>query len=98
LCRHTHIRLLFACYQILADFEARVKAENGEKNARIAVRHLPSGLWCGVKGRNIRLRADHTQARQVCIGERHKPEPKRNPGYLRVDTMHQDSSVPIGLA
>jgi len=39
--------------------------------------------------RKIRVRVQHTQARQVAIGERRKPEPKGQPGYLRVDTVHQ---------
>lgn len=30
-----------------------------------------------------------TQARQVCIGERRKPITNGEPGYLRVDTVHQ---------
>ena len=37
----------------------------------------------------IRVRVQHTQARQVSIGERRQPEPKGKPGYLRVDTVHQ---------
>jgi hypothetical protein len=31
----------------------------------------------------------HTQARQVSIGERRRPDPKGQAGYLRVDTVHQ---------
>jgi hypothetical protein len=30
-----------------------------------------------------------TQSRQVRIGERRRPEPKGQPGYLRLDTVHQ---------
>jgi len=37
----------------------------------------------------IRVRVEHTQARQVSIGERRQPDPKGQPGYLRVDTVHQ---------
>ncbi len=37
----------------------------------------------------IRVRVQHTQARQVAIGERRQPDPKGQPGYLRVDTVHQ---------
>jgi transposase InsO family protein len=36
-----------------------------------------------------RVRVQHTQARQVAIGERRKPDPQGKPGYLRVDTVHQ---------
>ena len=31
----------------------------------------------------------HTQARQIAIGERRKPDPQGKPGYIRVDTVHQ---------
>ena len=37
----------------------------------------------------IRVRVQHTQGRQVGIGERRQPDPKGQPGYLRVDTVHQ---------
>jgi len=30
-----------------------------------------------------------TQARQVAIGERRKPQPNGQPGYIRIDTVHQ---------
>lgn len=30
-----------------------------------------------------------TQARQVAIGERRKPKPNGEPGYIRIDTVHQ---------
>jgi len=36
-----------------------------------------------------RVRRHATQARQVSIGERRKPDPKGKPGYVRVDTVHQ---------
>jgi hypothetical protein len=39
--------------------------------------------------RKIRVSVQHTQARQVSIGERRVPEPKGRAGYLRVDTVHQ---------
>lgn len=39
--------------------------------------------------RNHRVKVHHTQARQVLIGERRKPDPRGQPGYLRVDTVHQ---------
>jgi hypothetical protein len=39
--------------------------------------------------RAVRVRVNHTQARQVSIAERRKPDPKGRPGYLRVDTVHQ---------
>jgi hypothetical protein len=39
--------------------------------------------------RKVRVRVLHTQARQVSIGERRRPDPQGQPGYLRVDTVHQ---------
>jgi len=39
--------------------------------------------------RKIRVQVTRTQARQVAIGERRKPDPRGRPGYLRVDTVHQ---------
>ena len=36
-----------------------------------------------------RMNYTKTQAVQVAIGERRKPEPGGQPGYLRVDTVHQ---------
>jgi len=37
----------------------------------------------------IRVRVVHTQARQVSIAERRRPDPQGRPGYIRVDTVHQ---------
>jgi hypothetical protein len=39
--------------------------------------------------RSQRIRVQHTQSRQIAIGERRKPDPLGRPGYLRVDTVHQ---------
>jgi hypothetical protein len=39
--------------------------------------------------RKVRVRVEHTQPRQVSIAERRRPDPKGQPGYLRVDTVHQ---------
>jgi hypothetical protein len=39
--------------------------------------------------RRIRVNVQHTQTRQVSIGERRQPDPKGRAGYLRVDTVHQ---------
>ena len=39
--------------------------------------------------RKHRVKVRHTQASQVSIGERRKPDPKGKPGFLRVDTVHQ---------
>jgi transposase InsO family protein len=39
--------------------------------------------------RKQRVRVPRTQARQVGIGERRKPDPRGQPGWVRVDTVHQ---------
>ena len=39
--------------------------------------------------RNHRIEVRHTQARQIAIGERRRPDPLGKPGYLRIDTVHQ---------
>lgn len=36
-----------------------------------------------------RVAYQHTRPTQVAIGERRKPDPQGQPGYLRVDTVHQ---------
>ena len=38
---------------------------------------------------SVRVQRTHTQAGQVSIGEQRKPDPWGQPGYLRVDTVHQ---------
>jgi len=39
--------------------------------------------------RRRRIRVQPTRAKKVAIAERRKPEPRGQPGYLRVDTVHQ---------
>ena len=39
--------------------------------------------------RKIRVRVAHTKGSKVSIGERRRPDPKGQPGYLRLDTVHQ---------
>jgi len=56
--------------------------------ARISVSHIYNLRESAVY-RNQRVRVHHTQARQVGIAERRKPDPRGRPGYLRVDTVHQ---------
>jgi hypothetical protein len=59
-----------------------------ERLAGISSSHIYN-LRNSVAYRKIRVRVQHTQPRQVSIGERRKPEPKGQPGYIRVDTVHQ---------
>lgn len=56
--------------------------------ATLSVSHLYN-LRGSIVYRKHRVRIHHTQARQVSIGERRKPDPRGQPGYLRVDTVHQ---------
>ena len=59
-----------------------------QRLAGISVSHLYN-LRHGVLYRSHRVSVHHTQARQVSIAERRKPDPRGQPGYLRVDTVHQ---------
>lgn len=59
-----------------------------QRLAGISVSHLYN-LRHSVRYQNQRIVVHHTQARQISIGERRKPDPRGRPGYLRVDTVHQ---------
>jgi hypothetical protein len=59
-----------------------------ERLAGISVGHIYN-LRHSERYRSHRVRVHHTQARQVAIGERRKPDPRGRPGFLRVDTVHQ---------
>lgn len=61
-----------------------------ERLAGISSSHIYN-LRSSTAYRSIRIPISHTQARQVSIGERRKPDPKGRPGFLRVDTVHQGS-------
>ncbi|HEY3455985.1 MAG TPA: transposase family protein [Bryobacteraceae bacterium] len=56
--------------------------------ADISVSHLYN-LRRSQGYRKLRVKVEHTRASQVAIGERRKPDPKGEPGFLRVDTVHQ---------
>jgi IS30 family transposase len=56
--------------------------------AQISVSHLYN-LRKSSAYRSQRVRVRPTRARQVAIAERRKPDPGGQPGYLRVDTVHQ---------
>jgi hypothetical protein len=59
-----------------------------ERLANISASHIYN-LRRSAAYRKVRVCVEHTQARRVSIGERRRPEPKGQPGYLRVDTVHQ---------
>lgn len=62
--------------------------ERFQRLAEISASHIYNLRRSGTY-RKIRVSVQHTQARQVSIGERRQPDPKGRAGYLRVDTVHQ---------
>lgn len=59
-----------------------------QRLAGISASHIYNLRRAGAYRRQ-RIVLCHTRARQVPIGERRKPDPHGQPGYLRVDTVHQ---------
>jgi transposase InsO family protein len=59
-----------------------------ERLASISVSHLYN-LRRSQRYRKLRVKVEHTRASPVAIGERRKPNPRGEPGFLRVDTVHQ---------
>lgn len=59
-----------------------------ERLASISVAHLYN-LRKRPKYRQQRLNYTKTRPTQVAIGERRRPDPQGQPGFLRVDTVHQ---------
>lgn len=59
-----------------------------ERLARISVAHLYN-LRKSRMYRQRRVAYQHTKPTAVGIGERRKPDPQGQPGFLRVDTVHQ---------
>jgi transposase InsO family protein len=59
-----------------------------ERLAGISVSHLYN-LRRSQRYRKLRVKVERTRASQVPIGERRKPDPQGEPGFLRVDTVHQ---------
>ena len=59
-----------------------------ERLASISVAHLYN-LRKRPKYRQRRLTYTKTRPTQVAIGERRRPDPRGQPGFLRVDTVHQ---------
>jgi transposase InsO family protein len=59
-----------------------------ERLAAISVAHLYNLRQCP-RYRERRLRYSKTRPTAVAIGERRCPDPQGQPGYLRIDTVHQ---------
>lgn len=62
--------------------------EEYERLSGISVAHIYN-LRRGRRYREMSSVRTKTQATQVAIGERRKPDPRNRPGWLRVDTVHQ---------
>jgi hypothetical protein len=69
------------------EYEVFSKSEF-ERLAGISVSHIYN-LRNSQQYRRQRVRVQSTRSRQVSIAERRKPDPQGQPGYLRVDTVHQ---------
>ncbi|MHB1939004.1 MAG: DDE-type integrase/transposase/recombinase [Acidobacteriaceae bacterium] len=72
------------------EFEGYGKREF-ERLAAISNGHLYN-LRASPRYRERRLNYNRTRPRAVSIGERRKPDPRGQPGYLRIDTVHQGDS------
>lgn len=59
-----------------------------ERLATISVAHLYN-LRASAAYQRLRGHHEPTRARSVAIGERRRPQPQGQPGYLRVDSVHQ---------
>ena len=59
-----------------------------ERLAQISASHIYN-VRRSATYRKQRVRMHRTQGRQVGIGERRKPDPRGQPGWIRVDTVHQ---------
>ena len=74
-------RLFQRAFEVFAD-------SRFERLAGISVSHIYNLRRSSTYQRE-RVTRQPTRPRQVAIGERSKPEPQNQPGFLRVDTVHQ---------
>jgi transposase InsO family protein len=77
-----------ATHKILEREYQQYKQGEYERLAGISVAHLYRLRRCRVY-RQRRLHFTKTRPTAVSIGERRRPHPQGQPGYLRVDTVHQ---------
>ena len=73
---------------ILIRMATEYKVKQFEKLSQISVTHIYTFRQSPIYLR-MNLRYEKTKPRVVNLGERQKPEPNGNPGYIRVDTVHQ---------
>lgn len=59
-----------------------------ERLAKISISHIYN-LRGSITYRRKRILLNHTKPTRINIGERKKPFPNNQPGYLRIDTVHQ---------
>jgi len=80
-CGHTVKKLCERAYKVFNEKEY-------QNLAQLSVSHLYN--LRGSKTYTTQRRYfDKTKPRQVAIGERRKPQPNGEPGYIRIDTVHQ---------
>jgi len=80
-CGHVIQKLCERAYHIFGELEY-------QNLATISVSHLYS-LRASIGYQRQRRNFTKTQSRKLAIGERRKPQPKGQPGYIRIDTVHQ---------
>ncbi len=80
-CGHAIKKLCERAYQVYDEVEYATLAE-------ISVSHLYN-LRKSVTYNRQRRQFEKTQSRHSVIGERRKPHPQGQPGYIRIDTVHQ---------
>ncbi len=81
ICGHATKKLLERAYNMFEQSEYQMLAT-------ISVSHLYN-LRHSQGYQKQRRHFTKTQSRQVPIGERRKPQPNGEPGYIRIDTVHQ---------
>lgn len=59
-----------------------------QRLATISTSHLYN-LRKSKAHRSERVRVEPTQSRRIAIGERRRADPRNQPGYMRIDTVHQ---------
>lgn len=83
-----HRRLNGAATRKICRAMARQGDRRFDRLATISVSHLYN-LRRGERYRERAITIERTKPVQVAIGERCKPDPNEQPGFLRVDTVHQ---------
>ncbi|MBL4864825.1 MAG: transposase family protein [Pseudomonadales bacterium] len=80
-CGHAIKKICERAYHIFDELEY-------QNLATISVSHLYN-LRASTGYQRQRRNFTKTQARKVAIGDRRKPQPNGQPGYIRIDTVHQ---------